>query len=158
MEPAEFATPSELNYCLEDNHSQVEKLWVRIFKKDASKASVTWQDCVVAAIAWGWIDGQKKPLDDVSYLQRLTPRREKSNWSQKNKEHAEKLIAAGKMSAAGLQQVEEAKSDGRWDAAYAGQAKMEILPISWRPWNSILSPRNSSKLWIGRSFTQSTTD
>ena len=126
MEHLEFATPAELNGWLENNHSQVEELWVRIFRKGAGKASVTWRDCVVAAIAWGWIDGQKKPLDDVYYLQRLTPRRAKSNWSRKNKEHAEKLIADGNMSAAGLRHVEEAKADGRWDAAYAGQAELEI--------------------------------
>ena len=126
MDHSEFETPTELSDWLQNYHSQTDELWVRIFKKGAGKASVAWQDCVVSAIAWGWIDGQKKPFDDVSYLQRLTPRRAKSNWSQKNKEHAQKLIAEGKMSAAGLQQVEEAKSDGRWDAAYAGQAEMEI--------------------------------
>ncbi|MEO0697819.1 MAG: YdeI/OmpD-associated family protein [Pseudomonadota bacterium] len=111
---------------MKDNHDQVPELWVRVFKKEARRASVNWQDCVIASIAWGWIDGQKKPLDEVSYLQRLTPRKAKSNWSQKNKEHAERLIAEGNMSASGMRQVEKAKADGRWNAAYAGQAEMEI--------------------------------
>jgi uncharacterized protein YdeI (YjbR/CyaY-like superfamily) len=87
---------------------------------------VTWGDCVVEAIRYGWIDGQKKPLDDISFLQRLSPRRPGSNWSSKNREHARKLIQAGRMAPAGLAQVEAAKKDGRWEKAYAGSADMEI--------------------------------
>jgi len=81
---------------------------------------------VVAAIAWGWIDGQRKSLDEVSFLQRLTPRRPKSNWSKKNSEHAERLIAEGKMQPVGLAHVEAARLDGRWEQAYAGSADMVI--------------------------------
>ena len=85
---------------------------MRIFKKATGQPSVTWDDCVVAAIAWGWIDGLRKSLDDTSFLQRLTPRRARSNWSQKNVQHAERLIAQGLMQAAGLAQVEAGRSDG----------------------------------------------
>ncbi|AJY47163.1 YdeI/OmpD-associated family protein [Martelella endophytica] len=126
MKHVEFKTADDLASWLGKNHAEETELWVRIFKKGSGKQSVNWQECVIAAIAWGWIDGRKNALDDHSYLQRLTPRRRKSNWSQKNREHAETLIADGKMSAFGLSQVEEAKADGRWDAAYSGQADMVI--------------------------------
>jgi uncharacterized protein YdeI (YjbR/CyaY-like superfamily) len=96
-------------------------------KKATGQPSVTWDDCVVAAIAWGWIDGLRNALDDTSFLQRLTPRRARSNWSQKNVQHAELLIAQGHMQAAGLAQVEAARSDGRWATAYAGSATM-VMP------------------------------
>ncbi len=126
MKCNEFKTSDDLNRWLEENHAQTDEVWVRIFKKESGKASVDWQECVIGAIAWGWIDSQKKPFDDASYLQRLTPRKSKSNWSRKNKQHAEKLMSEGHMSQAGLRQVEEAKADGRWDTTYAGQADMEI--------------------------------
>jgi uncharacterized protein YdeI (YjbR/CyaY-like superfamily) len=77
-------------------------------------------------LRFGWIDGQKKPLDEVSFLQRLTPRKSKSNWSAKNKEHVAKLITDGRMMPAGLLHVDAAKADGRWDAACEGSANMVI--------------------------------
>ena len=126
MKYSEFATLSELSDWLAKNHDQANELWVRVFKKNAARATVSWQDCVVAAITWGWIDGHKKPLDAWSYLQRLTPRKANSNWSKINRKHAERLIAENKMSAPGMRHVEAAKADGRWDTAYAGQADMEI--------------------------------
>lgn len=125
-EPRSFATPRDLEKWLKKNHRTETELWVRIFKKDSGTPSVNWNDCVVAAIAWGWIDGQKKSLDEASFLQRLTPRRPRSNWSKKNCEHAERLIAAGQMQPAGLAHVEAARADGRWDVAYAGSADMVI--------------------------------
>ena len=100
---------------------------MRIFKKVTGQPSVTWDDCVVAAIAWGWIDGIRKSLDDTSFLQRLTPRRARSNWSRKNVQHAERLIEQGRMQPAGLVHVDAARSDGRWAAAYAGSATM-VMP------------------------------
>ncbi|WP_244471064.1 YdeI/OmpD-associated family protein [Microvirga massiliensis] len=87
---------------------------------------MTWTDCVVEAIRFGWIDAQKLPLDAVSFLQRLTPRKPKSNWSSKNREHATRLIAEGRMTPAGLTHVEAAKTDGRWENAYSGSAEMTI--------------------------------
>lgn len=122
-----FETPEQLNAWLRVNHASESELWVRIFKRGTGQRSVTWDDCVVAAITWGWIDGLRRAVDDTSFLQRLTPRRARSNWSQKNVQHAERLIAQGRMHAAGLAHVEAARSDGRWAAAYAGSATM-VMP------------------------------
>lgn len=121
-----FATADQLEDWLKVNHATQRELWVRIFKKDAGTPTVTWNDCVIAAIAWGWIDGQRKALDDVSFLQRLTPRRPSSNWSKRNCEHAERLIAQGHMRPPGLAHVQAARADGRWERAYAGSAEMVI--------------------------------
>ncbi|NJO32561.1 MAG: hypothetical protein HC869_04925 [Rhodospirillales bacterium] len=121
-----FETPADLSAWLAENHNTESELWVRVYKKGSGRRSVVWVDCVVEAIAHGWIDGQKKPLDDHSYLQRLTPRRPNSNWSRKNREHAERLIAEGRMTPAGEFHVDAAKADGRWENAYTGSAEMEI--------------------------------
>lgn len=125
-EARSFATAEKLEDWLRGSHATERELWVRIFKKDSGTASVTWNDCVVAALAWGWIDGQRKALDAVSFLQRLTPRRPRSNWSKKNCEHAERLIAQGRMQPPGLAQVQAARADGRWERAYAGSAEMVV--------------------------------
>jgi uncharacterized protein YdeI (YjbR/CyaY-like superfamily) len=119
-----FASRDQLAAWLKDNHAGSSELWVRIFKKGSRRASVRWEDCVVVAIAWGWIDGQRRSLDDESFLQRLTPRRPSSNWSEKNRAHAERLIAEGEMKPPGLAHVAAARADGRWERAYAGSADM----------------------------------
>jgi uncharacterized protein YdeI (YjbR/CyaY-like superfamily) len=121
-----FETASQLERWLKSNHATERELWVRIFKKESGTPTVTWNDCVVVAIAWGWIDGQRKALDEVSFIQRFTPRRAKSNWSKKNCEHAERLIAEGRMQPSGLVHVEAARKDGRWEQAYAGSSEMVI--------------------------------
>lgn len=121
-----FDTPEQLHAWLQANHASESELWVRIYKKATGQPSVTWDDCVVAAIAWGWIDGIRQSLDDTSFLQRLTPRRARSKWSQKNVQHAERLIEQGRMQAAGLAQIEAARSDGRWATAYVGSATMVV--------------------------------
>jgi uncharacterized protein YdeI (YjbR/CyaY-like superfamily) len=121
-----FASPTQLEEWLRANHATQRELWVRIFKKETGTPSVTWEDCVVAAIAWGWIDSQRRSLDAVSFLQRLTPRRAGSNWSKKNCEHAERLISEGRMQPSGLIHIEAARRDGRWEHAYAGSAEMVI--------------------------------
>jgi uncharacterized protein YdeI (YjbR/CyaY-like superfamily) len=121
-----FETPSQLEQWLEANHATQHELWVRIFKKDSGTSSVNWNDCVIAAITWGWIDGQRKSLDENSFLQRLTPRRPRSNWSKKNCEHAERLIHDGRMQPPGLAHVQSARQDGRWERAYSGSAEMVI--------------------------------
>jgi len=125
-EARSFATVATLEAWLQANHATQRELWIRVFKKDSGTLSVDWQDCVVAALAWGWIDGQRKALDDVSFLQRLTPRRPRSSWSKKNCEHAERLIAEGRMQPSGLAQVQAARRDGRWEQAYAGSSEMVI--------------------------------
>lgn len=124
--PLAFKNASKLGDWLEKHHGTATELWVRIFKSDTGVPSVTRSDCVIESIRVGWIDGYMKPFDDTSYLQRLTPRKVNSNWSAKNCRHATTLIAEGRMLPAGLAQVEAAKSDGRWDTAYAGSADMTI--------------------------------
>ena len=126
-EPQEFVDADALAHWLEEHHRSVRELWVRIFKVGSGVTSVTWADCVVEAIRFGWIDGQRRSLDEVSFLQRLTPRKPGSNWSAKNREHVARLEAEGRMTPAGMALVEAAKADGRWDAAYAGSASM-IMP------------------------------
>jgi uncharacterized protein YdeI (YjbR/CyaY-like superfamily) len=119
-----FASRSELEAWLRAHHSTKTELWVRLYKKATGIPSVTWEDCVVAALCWGWIDAQKRSMDEQAFLQRLTPRRSGSNWSKINCGHAERLIAEGRMQPAGLVHVHAAKADGRWERAYAGSADM----------------------------------
>ena len=125
-EPIPFETRDALERWLAEHHATAQELLVQVFKKGTGRPSVTWDDLVPAALAWGWIDGQKRALDDVSYIVRMTPRRPGSNWSKINVGHAERLIAEGRMQPAGRVHVDAAKADGRWDAAYAGQREMVI--------------------------------
>lgn len=118
-----FATPKEWNAWLAANPDAPE-VWVLFHKKASGLASITWEQAVIEALAHGWIDGVKKSLNDTSYIQRFTPRRAGSAWSQKNIQHAENLIAAGRMTDAGLRQVLLAKENGRWDSAYSGRAEV----------------------------------
>ena len=126
LTPIAFQDGLELGAWLATHHQSASELWVRIYKAASGRPSVTWTDCVVEAIRFGWIDGQKQSLDAQSFLQRLTPRRPKSGWSAKNCSHATTLITEGRMTPAGLEQVEAAKADGRWSMAYAGSATMAI--------------------------------
>jgi uncharacterized protein YdeI (YjbR/CyaY-like superfamily) len=125
MRSRSFRNRTELGDWLADNHTDAKEIWVRIHKAASGKQSVTWTDCVVESLRFGWIDGQKKPFDESSFLQRLSPRKPKSNWSSKNRDLAERLIAEGRMAPAGLAQVEAARKDGRWEKTYAGPATME---------------------------------
>lgn len=113
-----FTSPKELSLWLKANHTIENELWVKIFKKNTGIPSVTWDDVVIESLCWGWIDGIKKSIDDQAYLQRITPRKARSNWSKRNTEHAERLINEGRMMASGLEHVNAAKADGRWEKAY----------------------------------------
>lgn len=93
-------------------------IWLRIFKKDSGKTSITYAQALDQALCFGWIDGQKQAHDENSWLQKFTPRRAKSGWSKLNTQHVERLIKAGQMTQTGLEVVEAAKADGRWQAAY----------------------------------------
>jgi uncharacterized protein YdeI (YjbR/CyaY-like superfamily) len=125
-QPLTFEHAGELgDWLAEHYHSRTES-WVRIFKSGSGTLSVTWTDCVIEALRFGWIDSQRKPLDALSFLQRLSPRKAGSHWSARNREHALKLIAEGRMSPAGQLHVDAAKADGRWEGAYAGPAGMVI--------------------------------
>ena len=113
-----FDTPKALNCWLEANHASEAELLVKLYKKSSGIPSISWNELVIECLCWGWIDGVKKSLDAQSYVQRITPRKARSNWSKRNTEHVERLIEEGRMQEAGLVQVRAAKADGRWDAAY----------------------------------------
>jgi uncharacterized protein YdeI (YjbR/CyaY-like superfamily) len=103
-------------------------LWLKIAKKDSGIATVTYDQALEVALCHGWIDGQKRSFDGDWFLQRFTPRRPKGLWSKINIGKVERLIAEGRMREAGLREVEAAKADGRWDAAYDGARNMEAPP------------------------------
>src|SRR5215470_333308 len=107
------------------NHAREPEIWLSIFKKGSGVPSITIAEALDVVLCWGWIDGIRKAFDERSYLQRYTPRRKKSIWSQINREHVARLTKAGKMTAFGLAQVEAAKADGRWAKAYAAGSKLE---------------------------------
>ena len=113
-----FQSPSEFRKWLAANHDSSDGIWIRIFKKNSETESVTYAEALDEALCFGWIDGQKKPHDEFSWLQKFTRRRAKSGWSKINTGHVERLMRAGKMRAAGRAEIEAAKKDGRWNAAY----------------------------------------
>lgn len=113
---------------LAENHAVSPGLWLKIAKKDSDLVSLDYAQALESALCYGWIDGQKGALDERYWLQKFTPRKPKSGWSKINREKAESLIAAGRMQPAGLRQIELAKMDGRWEAAYQSQSRIEIPP------------------------------
>ena len=116
-----FASAAEWESWLEAEHARAPGVWLQIAKKDSGIATVTYAEALDVALCFGWIDGQKRGFDATWFLQRFSPRRPASKWSKINTEHVARLTAAGRMRAAGLAQVEAAKQDGRWEAAYEGQ-------------------------------------
>jgi len=125
---SEFHSRGAWEAWLAGNHEQSAGVWLKIAKKGAGAATVSYADALEIALCFGWIDGQKGALDDEYWLQRFTPRRPRSRWSRINREKAAELIAAGRMRPAGLREVDRAKADGRWDAAYHGQAAITVPP------------------------------
>jgi uncharacterized protein YdeI (YjbR/CyaY-like superfamily) len=113
---------------LAGHHQTSSGLWLKIAKKGSATPTVSYAEAIDGALCYGWIDGQKGKLDDEYWLQRFTPRKPRSRWSKINREKAERLIADGRMQPAGLREVEAARADGRWDAAYAGQATATVPP------------------------------
>ena len=106
---------------LEENHRGSPGIWLKIARKGSGIDTVSYDEALDAALAYGWIDGQRAGHDDRFYLQRFTARGPRSRWSRRNRDKATALIEQGRMKPAGLEQVERARADGRWDAAYAGQ-------------------------------------
>jgi len=113
---------------LETNHAKSPGIWMRIAKKDGGLTSVNYADALDVALCHGWIDGQKRPLDEASWLQRFTPRGARSMWSTINKGKAKTLIESGRMRPSGMAAIESAKADGRWDAAYGPSSTAEVPP------------------------------
>lgn len=125
--PTLFKSAKAFEAWLKKNHAIADGLWLKIAKRGANEPSVTYPEAVEIALCWGWIDGQKKGLDDQHFLQRFTPRRARSIWSKINIEKVAALIEAGRMQAPGYAQIEAAKSDGRWARAYDG-ARTSAVP------------------------------
>jgi uncharacterized protein YdeI (YjbR/CyaY-like superfamily) len=121
-----FRSSSEFRKWLAANHRQSDGIWLRIFKKDSGEPTVTYAEALDEALCHGWIDGLKQSHDELSWRQRFTPRRPRSGWSKINTRHAERLIKAGRMKAAGRAQIDTAKKDGRWAAAYDSSSKAKF--------------------------------
>jgi uncharacterized protein YdeI (YjbR/CyaY-like superfamily) len=122
-----FASAAALVRWLKANHAKTSGLWIKFAKKDSGIASVTYPEALEVALCFGWIDGQRKPFDGDWFLQRFTPRGRRSIWSTINRGKALALIEAGRMQPAGLAEIERAKADGRWEAAYEGM-KAAVVP------------------------------
>lgn len=126
-QPTEFFDgPEAFEAWLERHADTADGVWVRMAKKGTGVASLDWAAGVEVALCFGWIDGQARRIDDEWFMQRFTPRRPRSTWSKVNREKAEALTAAGRMRPAGIAEVERARADGRWDAAYDGMATATV--------------------------------
>jgi uncharacterized protein YdeI (YjbR/CyaY-like superfamily) len=114
-----FRTEAAFESWMRKNHAKAQEVWLRIYRRDSGVPSITIAEALDVVLCWGWIDGLRKGFDERSYLQRYTPRRAKSLWSRINREHVARLTKAGRMTPHGQRQVDAAKADGRWAAAYA---------------------------------------
>ena len=123
-----FSLPNLFERWLEKHHSEHGGVWIRFFKVGSGHPSITYAEALDVALCFGWIDGPVRKGDEVSWIHKFTPRGKRSVWSEKNKSHIERLIAEGRMKPAGQAAVEAAKSDGRWDAAYASQSTFVESP------------------------------
>jgi uncharacterized protein YdeI (YjbR/CyaY-like superfamily) len=116
-----FASANEFEDWLKTSHDSHPGIWLKIAKKGVKGPGLSYSQALEVALCFGWIDGQKAAHDDQYWLQRFTPRSSRSRWSQANRDKAEELLAAGRIQPAGLAEIERARADGRWDAAYTGQ-------------------------------------
>ena len=111
---------------LAKNHTLSTGIWLRIAKKNSGLQSVSYQEALETALCYGWIDGQKLPENERTWLQRFVPRSEKSIWSKINREKALAMIESGRMKAAGLRAIEQAKKNGRWESAYESPSRATV--------------------------------
>lgn len=114
-----FRSQAAFETWMRAHHASETEIWLKVHKKGSGLPTVTTAQALEVALCWGWIDGIRKSLDEQSFLQRYTPRRPRSLWSQVNRDHVARLTEAGRMTPHGQRQVDAAKADGRWDAAYA---------------------------------------
>lgn len=121
-----FPDPQTFERWLEDHHDRAPEIWIRMHKKASGLPTISHSEALDVALCWGWIDGQRKGLDETSFLQRFSPRRPKSLWSVVNTERVERLTAAGRMTPHGQRQVDAAKADGRWARAYNSPSKTTL--------------------------------
>jgi uncharacterized protein YdeI (YjbR/CyaY-like superfamily) len=122
-----FPSDAEWERWLEENHETADGVWIKMAKKGSEIDSVRYPEVLDTALCFGWIDAKRLALDERYFLQRFVPRRPRSNWSRINVEKVERLTAEGRMRPAGLAEVERAKADGRWAAAYEGQ-RLSTVP------------------------------
>ena len=163
MKPADdvpvmtFETQDGWNAWLDEHHAELPGVWLKIAKKGSGIPSLTYAEALECALCYGWIDGQKAAFDDRYWLQRFTPRRSRSVWSRVNRDNATVLIADGKMQPAGFRQVELARRDGRWEAAYESQRTITVPedfqyaldqnPTAQAFFNSLESANRYAILW-----------
>lgn len=121
-----FGTQAKWRTWLAKNHAKSDGIWVRFYKKASGVRTVVYSEALDEALCYGWIDSIVKKFDDASYVQRFTPRRKRSLWSQVNIAKVAELIKAKKMMEPGMKEIERAKADGRWDAAYHPPSRAEI--------------------------------
>jgi uncharacterized protein YdeI (YjbR/CyaY-like superfamily) len=124
----EFASAKAWASWLAKNHAKSSGVWLKLAKKGSAAASVSYSDALDVALCYGWIDGRKARLDEDFWRQRFSPRTAQSRWSKLNRDRVERLVASGAMQPAGLAEVQRARSDGRWDAAYDGQSTAAVPP------------------------------
>ncbi|MDP9169281.1 MAG: YdeI/OmpD-associated family protein [Acidobacteriota bacterium] len=122
----EFKDAESFYKWLHRHHDKEEEVWIKIHKVDSGLPSITPKEAIDVVLCWGWIDGVRKGFDDKSYLQRYTPRRSKSIWSQINVDNVVRLVGEDRMTPHGLREVEAARGDGRWDRAYKSGRDMKI--------------------------------
>jgi uncharacterized protein YdeI (YjbR/CyaY-like superfamily) len=121
-----FKTAKDWKKWLEKNHAKSMGIWLRFFKKGSGIPSVTYAEALDEALCFGWIDSLLQKYDEVSYLQKFSPRRPKSLWSKRNIEHVTRLSKEGRMRPAGKREMEAARTDGRWEVAYDSSGTMEL--------------------------------
>jgi uncharacterized protein YdeI (YjbR/CyaY-like superfamily) len=121
-----FASAQVWEDWLDEHHAGSRGLWLKIAKKASGISTVTYQEAVDTALCFGWIDGQRQSFDEVWFLQRFTPRRSRSRWSQVNREKVRSLIERGLMRPSGLAEIERAKADGRWEDAIASPSTIGV--------------------------------
>jgi uncharacterized protein YdeI (YjbR/CyaY-like superfamily) len=121
-----FKSTEAFERWLRAHHDKEREVYLRIYKKGTGVASISVAEALDVVLCWGWIDGIKKSYDEQSFLQRYSPRKARSLWSQINREHVARLTGSGRMTPHGQAQIDAAKADGRWDAAYAGARTMTL--------------------------------
>ncbi|MGH3059256.1 MAG: YdeI/OmpD-associated family protein [Gaiellaceae bacterium] len=121
-----FASAEEWEAWLEREHAASDGIWVKFAKKGSGVASVTYSEAVEVGLCYGWIDSLTRSVDERFYVQKFTPRRARSKWSRVNRDKVDELVRQGRMKPAGLAQVERAKEDGRWEAAYSSPANVTV--------------------------------
>ena len=126
LEILPFSSAGMWEAWLEEHHASSEGVWIKFAKKGSGIETVSYAEALDAALCYGWIDGQTRGFDDEYWLQRYTPRRPRSKWSKINREKVANLTEVGKMKPAGLREVERARADGRWDAAYDSPSKATV--------------------------------